>query len=468
MRLSGFRKQVILYVVCLCILILGAISGAVCIEKTKSDKDFWVQKRIEFSKELPSIQAGHYENQSYKFFISKKNKNEQSVTVTEINNLNSVKVGSVVPTEILFQNETVGYFKEFDGNKTGCMTFLIENDEEAFLTFLFDLREYENRQTLLLVKASVLPVAVSIILVGIILIINLCIMRRKLFKPIKRISEISNNVCCGDFENNYLEINQLANEADEISTLVYSFEQMRDELKAKLEENEKLSKSEKELISCISHDLQTPLATIKAYGEGIRDNIASTDEEKAKYIEVIINKTNTMIDMIKDLLEFSNAQLNKLPMEFKEIMSLDFFEPLLIELKGYAKQKKVDLTYDIDQTNVMLRIDPKRMTQVLYNLVENAMKYMDKEEKHIKIKVLRKNQTLHVEVSDNGMGISPEELLFVFDKFYRAEKSRSGSIPGTGLGLSICKYIMKEHGGDIWCDSKQKEGSTFCLLLPLE
>ena len=95
------------------------------------------------------------------------------------------------------------------------------------------------------------------------------------------------------------------------------------------------------------------------------------------------------------------------------------------------------------------------------------MKYMNKPQKQINISVKVKENCVHIKVSDNGMGINSEEILYIFDKFYRAEKSRTSSVPGAGLGLSICKYIMEQHGGEIWCESKLDEGSTFYLLLPL-
>lgn len=468
MRISGFKKQVIVYVVCFIILIGGVVFGTMNIKNTQTNNDFWIEKRIGYSKLLPSIEAGEFADVTDKFFISKKRANEQSVYVISTHNVDTLKEGSIVPTDVLFQNEVGGFFKEYPNSKTGCITFILDNDKEAFLTFLFDLSEYKNIETAKLIIAFVLPMAISVGAVVIIILLNIIYMKRRIYRPIKTIGRISQNICNGNYDNNYLDIGHLANDADEMSNLIYSFELMRDELKTKEEQNQQLSQSEKELISCISHDLQTPLATIKAYGEGIRDNIASTEEEKKKYIEVIINKTNIMIEMIKDLLEFSNAQINQLPMEFGEVMSLDYFDPLLEEMQNYAKQKGVMLTYEIEPVNVILRIDKKRITQVMYNLVENAMKYMDKDEKQIKIKVLRQSNTLQVKVSDNGMGISSEELLFIFDKFYRAEKSRSSSVPGAGLGLSICKYIIKEHDGDIWCDSKVGVGSTFRLLLPLE
>lgn len=334
------------------------------------------------------------------------------------------------------------------------------------MTFLFDLKDYhENRREMII--QCLFPIIFSVIIVFVLLGINLFIIRRDIFQPIKKISMLSRKICNGDYSQDYLQVNRDGNETDEVNNLVYSFELMRDELKSKQETEERLRQSEKELISYMSHDLQTPLATIKSYTEALRDNVAQNEEDKKKYIEVILRKTNTMIDMIKDLLTYSNSQLGQLPMEFSDVMTQDYFAPLLEELKNYATQKNVELKYSLDEANIFVHIDTKRMTQVLYNLVENAIKYMDKSEKKIDISVKVVEKNLHIKVEDNGMGIKSEEIFFVFDKFYRAEKSRSSTVPGTGLGLSICKYIMEQHGGEIWCESKLDVGTSFYLSLPL-
>ena len=247
-----------------------------------------------------------------------------------------------MPSDILFQNESSYFEKEYESNKTGNITFLIEQSkQEAFLTFLFDLEEHNQLKKESLIRECLFPVIISLIIVAVILCINIYLVRKNLYKPINTISRLSKNICNGDYSQDYLQVNEVRNEANEITNLVSSFELMRDELKVKQETEERLRQSEKELISCMSHDLQTPLSTIKAYAEAIRDNVAQNEEEKNKYLEVILKKTNTMIDMIQDLLTYSNSQLGQLPMEFSEIMLRDFFYPLLEELKYYAKEKFV-------------------------------------------------------------------------------------------------------------------------------
>ncbi len=467
--MSGFHKHIVLYVLCMSILILGISLGVKNVDKIESeDNCFWANKRVEYSQYLPIISEGEYEKVPEHFFISKNIENEQSVNVQAVYNVHSVDVGKVIPLDGLFQSESGLFSNEYESGEIGNLTFIIkESNQEAFLTFLFDLKEYNQHRKYRIIRACIFPVIISVIIVFFLLCLNLFRVRKKLYKPINVISTLSRNICNGDYSQDYLLVNEVGNEADEISRLIGSFELMRDELKAKQEIEERLRKAEKELISCMSHDLQTPLSTIKAYTEAIRDNVAQNEEEKKRYIEVILKKTNTMISMIKDLLTYSNSQLGQLPMEFSDVMMKGYFGPLLEELKNYAKQKDVELSYSLDDTDVVLHMDSKRMTQVLYNLVENSMKYMVKSQKKIEISVKVVEGTLNIKVQDNGIGIASEEILYIFDKFYRAEKSRTSSVPGTGLGLSICKYIMEQHGGEIWCESQIDVGSTFYLVMPL-
>lgn len=467
--MSGFQKHIVLYLICIGLLGIGIFFGIKNVSRVESeDSSFWAGKHVEYAQYVPLLREGNFDKISEDFFVSRPVSGEQSVKVEETCKVKSVAAGDVVPIDVLFLNESDFFAKEYESGETGSVSFLInESNQEAILTFLFDLREHNQIRKEKIVKECLFPVIISAIIVCVLLCINLYRVRKNFFQPIRTISQLSHNICNGDFSQDYLQVNTIRNNRDEVSELVGSFELMRDELKTKQETEERLKQSEKELISCMSHDLQTPLSTIKAYTEAIRDHVAQSEEEKQKYLSVILKKTNTMIDMIKDLLTYSNSQLGQMPMEFSDVMLKDYFAPLLEELKNYTKQKEVELIYSLEDTNVLLHIDTKRMTQVLYNLVENAMKYMEKPQKKIELSVKVAEGHLHIKVQDNGMGINSEEILYIFDKFYRAEKSRTSSVPGAGLGLSICKYIMEQHGGEIWCESKVDVGTAFYLVLPL-
>ena len=282
--------------------------------------------------------------------------------------------------------------------------------------------------------------------------------------PIQEIVLSANQIISGNYEYEYRRIFSNRVNSDEIGELIYSFELLRDELKVKQLREENLKKAQQELISCISHDLKTPISTIKAYAEGMRDGIAKNEVTRENYIRIMIEKTNLLIDMIEDLLKFSNAQLNQLDICCKEIYFLPFFEKAMREIEGFVTQQNMRFSFHTDLQDRIVSIDDKRILEVLYNLVENSMKYRMDDGK-IEIIASREGQQVLIRVIDNGIGINNDDIPYVFDKFYRAEKSRTSSIPGSGLGLSICKYIIEEHGGSIYCKSRKDEGCEIGFTL---
>lgn len=288
---------------------------------------------------------------------------------------------------------------------------------------------------------------------------------RRILTPLKEISSSTKGIIAGNYDLEVIRTYEKEIGENEVGDLTYSFELMRDELKAKQIKEEVLKKSQQELISCISHDLKTPISTIKAYSEGLRDGIARTPKAQEEYVNIIIGKTDLLIDMINELLEYSNAELNQLDINMDEVYFYEYFIPVMEELKVYVKQKNIDFAYELNTRDMLVNIDKRRITEVLYNLVENSIKYMKGSRGSIVIEAERQNRNVLIKVKDDGIGISPDDIPYVFDKFYRAEKSRSSSIPGSGLGLSICKYIIEEHGGDIYCKSRHNQGCEFGFTL---
>lgn len=312
-----------------------------------------------------------------------------------------------------------------------------------------------------------LPMAAGILLSIIMLSRRAVYLSKRILKPLKEISASAKGIIAGNYDLELLRSYWNNVNENEVGDLSYAFELMRDELKSKQIKEEALKKSQKELISCISHDLKTPISTIKAYSEGLRDHIAKNPEQQAEFIGIVINKTDLLIKMINELLEFSTTQLNQLDIIKEEVYFLDYFNPLMSELEIYLKQNGFEFSYLYDLPNLLVSIDSRRITEVIYNLIDNSMKYFSKDKGKISIETSREDKFVLIKVKDNGPGISADDIPYIFDTFYRAEKSRSSSIPGSGLGLSICKYIINEHGGDIYCNSRMQRGCEMDFTLPL-
>lgn len=335
----------------------------------------------------------------------------------------------------------------------------------GFVVFLIPKSEIVKETAYTRVYKVFLPIVLGVFISICILIVRTLYFNMRILKPLVEISKSAKAIIEGNYDLEVLRTYGEEIAENEVGDLTFSFELMRDELKAKQIREEALKKSQQELISCISHDLKTPISTIKAYGEGLRDGIARTPKAQEDYVKIIIEKTDLLIGMINELLECSNAELRQLDIHKEEQYFLHYFIPMMKEIEGFVKQKGIYFTYEINTPDLLVNIDKRRITEVMYNLVENSMKYAGEAPGRIDVEVERQDSNILIKVKDNGIGISPDDIPYVFDKFYRAEKSRSSRIPGSGLGLSICKYIVNEHGGEIYCKSRHNQGCEIGFTL---
>ena len=303
--------------------------------------------------------------------------------------------------------------------------------------------------------------------------IEIYYMNRKVLEPMEEMAESSKGIIAGDYTREIVQQRVKDRPKDQIESLIYSFEMMRDELRNKAEREGQLKREQKELLSCMSHDLRTPITTIQAHAEAIRDGIVRTEDKKKEYLETIIRKTEVLNRMIADLLDHSNAELNQLKIVKREIYFGPYMEELEKELRAYCEKGNCRFSFENDVENVLVNMDEGRITQVIYNLMENACKYMEKKNQTLKnlpsVKLCChrdvEERRIYISICDNGPGIELSDVPYVFERFYRAEKSRSMQIPGAGLGLSICKYIVEAHEGEISLQSRKGRGTEVTFFL---
>lgn len=415
--------------------------------------------RMAVSKQKNEIEKGIYNKGSYPYIVF-----GLDGRVLYNDTTFEYKVGELLNTQEMVQSD-----KSFRINNKHDIkeSFILEQQGKVngFVVFLIPekdvLIESDSTRVINIFFPMILGVFISVSIV----IARTVYFSRRILTPLKEISSSTKGIIAGNYDLEVIRTYEKQIGEDEVGDLTYSFELMRDELKAKQIKEEVLKKSQQELISCISHDLKTPISTIKAYSEGLRDGIARTPKAQEDYVNIIIGKTDLLIDMINELLEYSNAELNQLDISRKEIYFYQYFVPVMKELEVFIKQKNIDFAYEVNTADMLVNIDKRRITEVLYNLVENSIKYMKDGTGSIVIEAERQNGNVLIKVKDDGIGISPDDIPYVFDKFYRAEKSRSSSIPGSGLGLSICKYIIEEHGGEIYCKSRHNKGCEFGFTL---
>ena len=252
----------------------------------------------------------------------------------------------------------------------------------------------------------------------------------------------------------------------EIGDLYRNYEDMRLRLKESREEKRQNAESNRELIRNISHDLKTPITAIKGYVEGIMDGVADTPEKVDKYVKTIYNKAQDMDRLISELAVYSNVDNNRIPYNFRRINVGVYFEDCVEEVGLDLESLNIRLNYsNLVDSEVIVIADPEQLKKVINNIIGNSVKYMDKPEGIIDIRVLDDGDSIRVEIEDNGKGIAQKDLQNIFERFYRTDASRNSAQGGSGIGLSIVKKIIEDHGGYIWATSRIGEGTCMHFVL---
>ncbi len=254
--------------------------------------------------------------------------------------------------------------------------------------------------------------------------------------------------------------------AGEIGELFENYEDMRLRLKESTDEIMDNEKRNRELVSNISHDLKTPITAIKGYVEGIMDGVADTPEKMDRYIKTIYNKANDMNRLINELTIYSGIDNNRIPYNFQRINVSEYFNDCVDEVGFDLESKHIELNfYNLVSDDTMIIADPEQLKRVINNIVGNSIKYLDKENGVIEIRILDEVDSIRVEIEDNGRGVATKDLSRIFERFYRTDESRNSSKGGSGIGLSIVKKIVEDHGGYIWATSKESEGTCMHFVI---
>lgn len=227
----------------------------------------------------------------------------------------------------------------------------------------------------------------------------------------------------------------------------------------------KLDKLRQDFIANVSHELRTPISMLQGYSEAIVDDIAESVEEKKEMAKVIYDESLRMGRLVNELLDLARMEAGHIQLTTEEVEIHPYLHRVLRKFQGVAKEHNIELKLELEGENKFYRFDPDRIEQVLTNLIDNAIKHANSSGF---VTVTEKNDErgLYIEVSDEGAGIPEEDLPFLFERFYKADKSRTRGRSGTGLGLSIAKNIIEAHKGHISVKSKLGQGTTFSFFIP--
>lgn len=393
-----------------------------------------------------------------------------------ISTLDKLAYNNDICIEVMDKNRTIVYSSNYfykgcleEGNKSYSLykdhfidnnfskkTYLIKNSRSDTKTLV---KAIKNANYYIFMNASLEPIGTtSTILMSqlkyvtaIVLILSLFVayfISSKISKPILKISKSVKKMAKGDYN---VDFNYSGNieEIDELS----------DVLKNAANELDKTESLRREFLANVGHDLKTPLTMVKAYAEMVRDVTYKDEKKRNENLNVIIEETDRLNILVNDILELSKLQSNTVKLEYEQfdldllISSILKRYDILVSKEGYS------ICYE-GIPNTLVMADKKRVEQVLYNLINNAIQYTGKD-KIVRIYLKKNNEKIRIEVKDTGSGIDLEDLDSIWDKYYKIDKKYKRNRVGSGIGLSIVKSVCLNHGFKYGVESSKNKGSTF-------
>ena len=232
-------------------------------------------------------------------------------------------------------------------------------------------------------------------------------------------------------------------------------------------EQEKLDRMRKEFVANVSHELRTPLTTIRSYTETLLEGALDNKDYTMNFLNVINSESERMTRLVKDLLQLSKLDYDKMEWNMKRLSILNILRDCVVKMEMAAKQKNQSLSFEAIGELCEINGDKDRIEQVIINIISNAIKYTP-ENGSIKMTAKRLKDNVEIRIADSGIGIPKEDLPRLFERFYRVDKARSRAMGGTGLGLSIAKNIVEAHKGSIRIESEYGKGSEVIINFPCE
>ncbi|UGB29891.1 MULTISPECIES: sensor histidine kinase [Bacillaceae] len=344
----------------------------------------------------------------------------------------------------------IGYEERFDRQIMGVVVPLLDENKLVGIIYLYlplaPIEEVFNRTTPLLIAVGI------IFFLVIFKIVNS--MSNTFLQPIHEMRKYAKELAKGNFKNRIP-----VRTSDEIGGLAKTFNQMSEAL-------DQSDQKKKDFLANVAHELRTPLSYVKGYSGVLQEKLYETEDEAEKYLSLIQRESERMQRLVNDLLDLAqlegeNYPLIKEPIAFSQLVNdtVDRFDHRL-------QEKHLMLQQHLDDEIIIIG-SPDRLQQIIYNLLENAIRYSDKPGT-ISLSSTQDQESIFFSISDNGMGMSEEEIMHIGERFYRTDKARNRKEGGTGLGLAIVKQLVLLHGGRMEFHSKLGKGTTVTLVFPNE
>lgn len=388
-------------------------------------------------------------NQTYGSLSTSSNqdiKNDMNIIWTAASDLYSSELFYIIfkdDTNPEFQTMVTDDSKAQERDYLICGRFL---DNEHLL--IVDSRLTPVEPAVQAMKYQILYISLIVVVLAIIVAL---LLSRTISKPIIAINDSAKLMAEGNLDiefkgKGYLEITELNN------TLNHTIEELK-----------KTETLHRELIANVSHDLRTPLTLISGYAEMMKD---LPDENTEENIQVIIDETKRLSLLVNDLLNLSRIQSRTEELNLSVFNACELVENIVERQNKFFEGSNVLINYESNEKDIFVNADIKKIEQVIYNFISNAINYSGKE-KNIDVIVLKNEENVIIKVKDYGIGIKKEHLDFIWQRYYRVDKGLQRSTQGTGLGLSIIKEILEYHGFKYGVESEENVGSTFYFEMPI-
>lgn len=307
------------------------------------------------------------------------------------------------------------------------------------------------RNTKIISQSLIIPTCVAIILT----VLLVSIILRRFTSPLASMNQIAKSYAKGDFQERVA-----VTSADEIGQLAVSFNAMASDLQS-------LEDMRRSFVANVSHELKSPLASMWGFLQAMLDGSIPESEHK-EYMQLVLDETRRLSALIDDLLNLSTMESGDIPMKPSSFDVNELIVRTLFTFERRIDEKQIDVDLRFAQETTVVWADRERITQVIRNLVDNALKYLEKDGTlSVVSKIYVKEHKVYIALHDTGAGIPPEDVKHVFERFYKVDKAHTPRKEGTGLGLSIVKRIIEQHGGTVEVESVLGEGTTFIFSLPL-
>lgn len=349
------------------------------------------------------------------------------------------------------ENEFVYFEKQIANGKSYQLYFVSErsiHDEDKALE-----AAVQNTVYFVVISLVIFVLATSWLLSRFIL--------NNILLPLKKLQVGAEKIRAGN-----LEVELRHNSDDEIKPVMETFNLMAQKLSESLRESQLQEENRKELVASISHDLRTPLTTIKAYVEGLIDNVADTPEKKLRYLQVIKKKADELNNLIEQLFLFSKMSLGEKAIPFEKINLKSLLEFFVSENLYVWQKSQAEVTLEIE-SNAEITGSFLLLERILSNIISNSIKYRSEENFNCKIRLKVEKKLAILSVSDNGIGVPEDSLKRLTEPFYRTDKDRSHTENGTGLGLSIALKAVEMMNGTLKFENVKPHGLKVVIELPI-